>query len=291
MAVAQNTTAGLVRSLYITRKGEPRSPFRQAPSHSRLCRIVPFVSYLIFVTVSILEIAVLWRLVQNSSWRRYPGLACYVTYDLVSAFTLLAVLRSTPALYPSLYWKSEILRLILGFLVFWDIFRHAFPQRSGLREAIFKRLAVVGLMPIILSSFLWAVACYRRFHYLSRALEHSLGFFLASLILMILTAVKYYQVPLGRNAWGIALGLGIYTSLSTVIFGITDLTKLFVPYMQILRPLSFVATLGLWAWAVWIYAPNRVSSWRLATAQATAWTSWSDGWKQAISLVRRVIWQ
>lgn len=238
-------------------EGASAPPFRQAHSHSRLDDIVSFVSYLIFITGSILEIVVLWRLVRERIWRKYPGLTCYISYELTAAFVLFAALKRAPVLYRSFYWKSEVISLTLGFLVFWDVFRHTFPQGSRLRRYIFNGLSLAGLIPMISAALFWVVACDWKFHYFSRALEHGLGFLLASLILAVLVIAKYYQVPLGRNVWGIAFGLGGYASVSTVIFGITDLTRLFIPYMQILRPLAFVATLALWAWAVWVYEIGR----------------------------------
>jgi hypothetical protein len=247
------------------------------------------VSYLIFVTSLLLEIVVLWRIIHEHLWWRLIGLTCYITYELAAAFVLFGVLNGAPNLYRRLYWESEIVSLTLGFLVFWDVFRHTFPQTFKLRGLMFNRLAVVGLVSIISAGSLWVFACYRKFHYLARALEHGLGFLLASLILVVLLAAKHYQVQLGRNVWGIAFGLGGYASISTVIFGVTDLTRLFIPYMQILRPLAFVAMLGLWTWAIWIYAPNQAVDDHLPTPGVTAWASWSDGWRRALSMVRRAI--
>lgn len=248
------------------------------------------VSYSIFITSLILEAALLWRLFRAPSWRRYAGLTCYVAYELVAALVLFAVLRSNAGLYGRLYWKSEIISLMLGFFVFGDVLRYTFPQSSKLRGILWRGPARVGLVPTILAGSLWALACFWKFHSRNRALEHGLGFILASLILMVLLSAKYYQVPLGRNVWGMAFGLGAYASISTVIFGATDLTDLFVPYMQILRPLAFVAVLGLWTWALWIYAPAPSLEDCLTIPRAKAWDSWSEAWKHAISMVRRTMY-
>ena len=259
-------------------------------ARSRLCHTVSFVSYLIFVTCSILEIVLLWRLIQERLWRRYPGFACYVVYELVAALALFGVLQSNPSLYRSLYWNSEIVSLILGFFVFWDVFRYSFPKNSNLRAVMFDGLVTVGLIPMISAGSIWLFASYRRFHQPYRALEHGLGFLLASLVLVVLIASKYYDVSIGRNVWGIALGLGSYASISIAIFGLTDLIPRFVPYMQLLRPLAFLWTLGIWTWAMWTYAPNPASDTNWPSS-GTARASWAIAWKHTISAVTKSLRQ
>ncbi|HVB54804.1 MAG TPA: hypothetical protein VNE63_00010 [Candidatus Acidoferrales bacterium] len=248
------------------------------------------ISYAILTAGMTLDVCLLWRLLRKALWREYPGLFSYVLYDLIATCVLFGILRSSPHLYRSLYWKSEIVSMSLGFLVVWEIFRHTFPKGSILRAVVAKGFATVALIPIIFTfSVFWALASYAKFHYLYPVFERSFGFVLSALVLATLLATKYYHVSLGRNVWGIALGFGAYVSISTAIFGLVDVTNLFVPYMQVLRPLSFIAMLATWTWAVWIYVPNPPIAVGRAAALDVALSSWSDNWRRTISAIWRTI--
>lgn len=135
----------------------------------------------------------------------------------------------------------------------------------------------------------WTFASYRAVPSPYYALERGLGFPQAVLTLGILLLAGYYQVQIGRNIWGMAVGFGGYVSVSTVNFALFDLYHSFLPYWQVLVPLSFNAMLAVWIWAVWDYAPNPPIVVADAAEQAMALRWWWERWKGTLSNARKVV--
>ena len=103
---------------------------------------------------------------------------------------------------------------------------------------------------------------------------------------------RYYGVQLGRNLWGIAVAFGAYASVMTMNNAMVDLGHWFVPYWRLLSPLSFVAMLGMWTWAVWVYAPNPAFAVEQEAEQLSDQLSdmgqWTESWNQTVATARRV---
>ena len=180
--------------------------------------------------------------------------------------------------------------MVVRFLVVWDIFRHTFSRTFMVDRVGSKMFSVVGAGSVIfaLGSF-WTFQTYGEFHSVYPALERSFSFAQAAMVLWLLIAARYYGIQLGRNVWGIAVAFGAWVSISTANNAVIDLQHSFLPYWQILRPLSFVLMLALWTWAVWIYAPNPPLAVELATDPDSQHRRWEENWNRTMSTIRRAM--
>jgi hypothetical protein len=88
------------------------------------------------------------------------------------------------------------------------------------------------------------------------ALDSTFGFVQAVMILGTLLMARYHGVKYGRNVSGIALAFGGWLSILTASSAMAELTSSFLPYWFYLRPLSFVAMMVAWLWALWVYEPT-----------------------------------
>lgn len=237
-----------------------------------------------------LEVTIFWRLAKGRLWRNYPLFSSYIAYVFAQSSVGFLALRYAPSFYPMSYWLTGIVNILLRFLLIWEVFNLTFPKNSPLRRIVSRQAAVELLALLTVSTaLLWAIQTYGRSHSVYLATERSFGFVQAILILAVLTLVRYYHLQLGRNLWGIAVGFGLYCSLSTVGSAALELAHwTLFPYWYLLSPLSFVAMLGIWTWAVWTHAPN--PGWGAEgiidpTGDLGAWT---ESWGRAVSTVRKV---
>ena len=236
-----------------------------------------------------LEVSLLWCLFRRHLWRHYSYFCGYVVYNLiVQDFFLFGVWSLAPRFYRVVYWQTETVSVALRFLVLWEVFRHTFPV-GFLTKRMTSKWITVGSLGLGLLSAIWTLASYRAVPSPYYALERGLGFPQAVLTLGILLLARYYHVPLGRNIWWIAVGFGGYVSISTVNFAVFDLYHSFLPYWQVLVPLSFNAMLAVWIWAVWDYAPNPPIAVADAAEQAAELDWWRERWKGTLSSVRKVV--
>jgi hypothetical protein len=242
-----------------------------------------------------LEVCLVWRLLRNGLVLKYPYFSFYLFCVVLRTAALYAVQwygvdRIPPDVYASYYWNTESIGIALRCLVVWEVFRHAFPHGSPLNRLASKGFGVIAFGLFILAigtlGTLWSYQTYAKFHSLYPALDRSFGLAESAFILAILLTTKSYGIRFGRNLWGIAVGFGAWISLSTLDNAVIDLTHSFYPFLQFLRPLSFVGLLGSWTWALWEVSPVPAIAHRtVPTAELDTWT---ENWNHTQSSWRRV---
>jgi hypothetical protein len=222
------------------------------------------------------------------SWCRYPFFFCYVVYLVALTIAQFGILFYMPDLYAKVYWYSEDVSMILYFFVIWEVFRQVFLKSSVLHTIVLRgfMFGVIGMI-VFMMAISWGALNYTTSHSVIFASERTLAFSQASLILAILLLARYYNLDLGRNLWGVAVGCGLFSSFSIVNFALIDLVPFFFPYWQVLTPFGFVSMLCMWTWATWIYSPNQVATG--GTLDQSDIDRWSDNWSRALSVIRRVI--
>jgi len=243
---------------------------------------------LIIVSGVALELLIVYRLLRGISWRRYFFFFCYALYLVAQAIALSCTLSFLPAFYAKMYWYSEGVDVLLRFFVIWEVFRHVFLKSSVLHEIVLRgfMIGVLGMI-VFLAAISWGAENYKTSHSVYFASERTLGFCQAFLILAILLLARYYNLHLGRNLWGIAVGFGLFSSFTIVNFALIDLVPSFFRYSQLLTPFGSVCMLGMWTWAIWNYSPNQVVTG--STLDHSDMERWSENWSQALSVVRRLI--
>ncbi len=253
------------------------------------------ISLLICIAAVVLEVCTLLLLSRKSLWRAYPFLLAYVIWLVVGNSAILvsfiSYLRMAPevrvlSLYPSLYWHSDTLDVVLRFLLVWEIFHQTFPKGSGLNRSLSKGLGIAAFLLLVFAgATFWGYQNYTSLRSIHLALDRSFDFVQAVMILGTLLMARYYGVRFGRNVRGIALAFGGWVSISTVNSAMVDLTNSFLPYWYYLRPLSFLVMMVAWIWALWVYEPNPPIL-ESGTAELNQWT---EDWNRTVSAARTII--
>jgi hypothetical protein len=240
----------------------------------------------LFVTAVALELGAVYLLLRNGLWRVYASLSLYVTWLLAGNFALLIVYLYFPSVYPSYYWHSDSIDIVLRLLVVWEVFHQTFPRGSGLNKTLSKGLGIVAFCLLVFAcATFWGYQNYSSLRSVHLALDRSFGFVQAVMILGTLLMARYYGVNYGRNVRGIALAFGGWVSLSTANNAMADLTNSFLPYWYYLRPLSFVFMMAVWIWALWVNEPNPP----IMESDAAELSQWTEEWNRTISTARTII--
>jgi len=257
--------------------------------------VVPAVPQAIVLFGTVLEVCLVWRLLRTGLVLTYPYFSFYLFCVVLRTAALHAVQwygidKIPPDVYASYYWNTETIGVALRCLIVWELFRHAFPSGSPLNKIASKGFGVIAFGLFIFAvgavGTLWGYHSYASFRSVHPALDRSFGLAQSVFILSILLTARSYGIQLGRNLWGIAVGFGAWISLSTLNNAIIDLTHSFYPYLQFLRPLSFVGLLAVWTWALWQASPSPYLSERpIPVADLHTWT---ENWNRTQSSLRRV---
>jgi len=217
--------------------------------------------YVLPVSAVVLESLVVLRLGARSMVVRYPYLTFFVSYTLARDLFMFPIHFYWPNWFATVYWQGETLSLFLRFLVIWEFFRGLFPARSNLHELAWKALLIVELVilpALLLLSWRQMSLHHAAYAHLSPAFEQYLS--LAQVLLLLAPAVvaRYYRVPLGRNMWGLGMGFGVYLCVCSVNFAGLQVSRSFLPYWQLLSPVTFICMILVWLWAFWDYMPSPV---------------------------------
>ena len=218
-------------------------------------------------------------------WRPYPFFYSYLTYTALwtIAFSLPVVTRYP--LYPRAYWLTYLVAAFLRFGIAAEIHRHVFPRQSPLRG----RANVVVLLALTLLAFAFWIAGPGPGPSIFPDVMRKITVSVAVWILVTLGLARYYGSRIGRNVWGMAVGILAYTGSELVYLAAMDLVPSWWAVWRYVHPLAFVFTLMVWTSALWRYHPNpRVPSLDESLAQELL-EAWRSQWTQVPNLVRRAV--
>ena len=235
-----------------------------------------------------LQVCLLVLLLSKRGGRVYVYLSICAIWSLFRTLLAVSVLfAGSPAEYARVYWITDSIDVLVRFLVVAELARHIFPNGSSVAMLLSQRLRVLGTAALMLGvSTFWSYQAYISSHSMRTAMERSASFSQAVMTLTLLIAARYYGIPLGPQLRAIAFAFGIWTSIGTINNAVIDLEHSFLPYWQIVRPLSFVALIGAWNWALWKLSPDPegVES-PLPVPELDLWT---QHWNRTQSALRRI---
>ncbi len=201
--------------------------------------------------VGIVLLAVLaGRVAQQRVYRRYPAFFTYITLVLLTSIAALLVASRAPAVYPTFYWITEFVALLLGLAVTLEVFHKAFAAFPGVRKLANLVIAVLAISAIVRLS-LGGSSTHELMLTLVE-LERDLRVIQSLMLVAFAALVLYYAIPIGRNLMGIALGYGWF--VATTVFNLTlrdSLGQRFQTAWSYLQPLEYCVCLAVWCVALW----------------------------------------
>jgi hypothetical protein len=205
-----------------------------------------------------LEAFLLVRCARGRFYREYPGFFSYIAIVFLASVLRYSV-RQNPSTYALVYWYSQVVSLVAGYVVILEIYRRAlkdYPGAARMAQTLLMAALVLVVSKAIFDSAGstgWSIArtC--------EELERDLRAVQATVLIAILGLLAYYRIPLGRNLKGILLGFGIFVGVSvttlTLRFSFGERLELVYRYLP---PFTYFAVLIIWCGALWSYHANPV---------------------------------
>ena len=213
------------------------------------------LSYALWLGAIGFETALLIHLLRLHLVVRYPYFFFYLTLTWANSGISWVAYHHWSAHYPWIVWIGELLTVLAGFLLVWEVFRQTFFPFPAIRlRASWLVLALILLL--LGGNLLLAVLGGPRGDHLFFQLERWLRLLQAGFLAAILGVARHYSLPLGRNVAGLAIGFGLYVSLTVVNFATQALAHIDLSQLNHLYAVTFLLTLVIWCHALWILAPN-----------------------------------
>ncbi len=241
------------------------------------------VYHAIFLLGLSLELVILYRGLATRLWRDLPFFFAYVVFVLLRTLVLYTLSQSHHPAYATIYWRTNALSLFLSFSVPAEIFRHCYKLSPAVRRiaGLILVAVLIGLGTFLLLASNNPGSFYTDF-------ERKISFIQATILVGMLVVAHYYGIRLGRNVWGLALGFGVYVSISMMNFAALDSFENYFPYWQLARPISFDMMLAVWVWALWWKAPNPSPTVESLASTDEYARQWWSSWLRLRRILRKV---
>lgn len=214
-----------------------------------------FVAYFFWLVVIALEVALVVHILRLRLVRRYPYFFGYLLVVCMSDLSRWVSYHHGSEYYPWVYWISESLTILVGFLLVWEIFRHTFSAFPAIRQAASWFGLILVVFALVANGLLVLSGVARWDHPLLQAgrwLRLLQGAFLAAII----ATARHYLLPLGRNIAGLAIGFGLFVSLAVVNFISLAMGNIDLSQFSHLYAGTYILALIIWYRSFWVYAPN-----------------------------------
>ncbi len=215
----------------------------------------------------------LYRGVRRRLAHEYPVFYGYAAYVLCSSLVLFRLSLSSPRAYAAGYWVSELVAVLFGVGVTWEIYGAILAGYPGMRRV--GRSLIASLVLVLIAKFVASLSAQplrvlfpgasemeRNLRFATALeLERNLRFAQAALLLAILSLLVYYRAPLGRNVASLLYGYTLF--IATAIANLTLRSALgswFQPWWTVLQPLAYIVTLGVWCAGMWSHEANPLPS-------------------------------
>jgi hypothetical protein len=221
-----------------------------------------FLANLVLVG-TILQLPLAAAVIGKRLWRSFPIFAAYSLTNLVAAVVLYGTRKIGPSSYLNFYtyWAFEGIAVVLGFGVVYEVFRELLEPYAALRRiaAVAFRWVLAGL---VLLACIVAYARPSGLHPLLAAVEipeEAARVVEVGLLVFLFGFSRAFGLHWRQNIFGIALGLGIFTSVELAAVAMhTHIGQAAYQGLNLARAVSFNASLLIWMG--YILAPERITS-------------------------------
>ncbi len=205
----------------------------------------------------LLEPVILIRSLWTRMYKWYPIFYLYLLCVFVGSGVLYIGTSHNQHFYVQWYWPIQLVTLVIGYGVIVDVLQkslHAYPGAD-------RAARNVGFA-IFLVVFLWIAALHAWGPHwpLSRfvtRLERDLRLVETLFLATTIVAVRYYGIELGRNLKGLAAGMCLYVGISLICLALFNFVgHRFDFTWQNLQSGAYTVAMGIWAYALWNYAPD-----------------------------------
>jgi hypothetical protein len=240
--------------------------------------------YGLFFFVVCVQTILFWRGHVLSLWRRYPLFFAYLSYTAVCNICQFFLNLVASPVYRKFYWASELVAAVVRFAVAWEVYRQILPQGTNVRRIAGAFLAIA----LTILAVLFYVSG-TSFDSLIPDFMRKMAVSVAAWILLVLGIAQYYGIRIGRNIWGMAIGLLIFVATEIVNFSAFALTHRMPSMWAYVRPFTYVLMLLIWVSALWNYTPNPPILVPDEKTGSQALSAWRVRWTSVDSVLRKAL--
>ena len=204
-----------------------------------------------------LEGGVLCRSLFTKMTSRYPLFYTYLAVFLAVDIARYIVFASHPSSWTVFYWSTQFVSVLVGYGVILEILKQGLDPYPGAERI--GRYLVLGIFAAVFAFVAFRSAT--RWHWSPAAssaeFERDLRAVQVLVLMAILVVIFYFRIAIGRNLKGIIAGYGLFIGTNVMNLELRSYVGIrFERAWEFVIVYSYLASLIVWAVALWSYEPN-----------------------------------
>ncbi len=188
---------------------------------------------------------------------RYPVFYTYILFVWLQSLVRFFVFHASPGLYSSTYWFTDLLGVLIGCGVVFDIYRvglSAYPGTARMARTLLCSVFLLALTKAIVDSskdvqWRWIASILE--------MEQALRTVQAVAIGALVALFGFYSIRFGRNLRGIILGYVLLIGETIVWLAFASWGgEKFSDFWLTLHKILYFGVLSLWVTHLWSYQPQ-----------------------------------
>lgn len=216
------------------------------------------VTYALWIPPLVLQAVIALGMLRRGLVKRFPLFFSY-TVVVFSGEIVMLFFKPNTNPYALIYWCTEILAVLLGLAVIFEILRHILPPRSSPRFVLHFVWVLAGLFAV--TALLMLVLAkpttgnYSMFEVVMLG-ERSVRFLQASLLTVVIALMSVLGITWQHESLGILAGFGVYSTVALAAYE-------FGPYLHWISHTAFgllntgAYNVAVLIWASYILRPKR----------------------------------
>lgn len=204
-----------------------------------------------------LEGAILCRSLFTKMALKYPLFYTYVAVVLAVDLARFIVYTLHPSAWTMFYWSTQFVSVLVGYAVILEILKQALDPYRGAER--FGRYLVLGIFALTFAFVAFRSATRPNWSPAATTveLERDLRAVQVVVLMAILAVIFYFRIVIGRNLKGIIVGYGFFIGINVTNLAFRSyIGSGYHPVWEFVKSYSYVASLIVWAVALWSYQPN-----------------------------------
>ncbi len=197
------------------------------------------------------------RAITKRFFTKYLIFYVYLSHVLVLMLLRFFFYRVGPSAYRTFYWNTEFVSVAIGYCVIWEIYQQAlapYPGTLQLARGVVLSIFILVVTKTLINSLtgpIWGPV------QTVVELERNLRGVQAVLLIVVVSVMTYYMIPIGRNLRGIILGYGFFIGTGVINLAFrSQIGDAFQSWWRYLQPTAWLITLIIWSATLWSYHPN-----------------------------------
>ncbi|MCU1286049.1 MAG: hypothetical protein JWO13_2399 [Acidobacteriales bacterium] len=182
------------------------------------------ISFVLWIASPILQSTMVIIISKNGVWKEIPVFFAYTGFHVFRSVLLFWIRSSgSPQTYGQSYWAAEVISVILGFAVIYEIFNQVLKRYEGIRQLGLMLLRWSGFVLTLVAIISTSTSTSGDFAVAMGtilSLERSIRFIQCGLVIFLFLFASTLALSWRHYAFGVAVGFGLFAGVELILVAI-----------------------------------------------------------------------